>query len=85
VISLVALIGCSRTPRCDEAVDSLLEELAGTDGTYCGTAEETDDPVRVDECAVEAFLNGEPFEAKYEWSDIDTAGTDAWASDGATV
>ena len=85
MILVNALLGCGPAPPCNDALDTLLHDLAGPDATYCGTADGHDDPVPVDECVVEAFQNQASFYARYEWFDTDAGGTDAWASDGTTV
>jgi len=85
VIFVILLMGCSPAPPCDEALDTLLRDLAGPDSTHCGTVDNGDDPRPVDECVVDAFQNEDPFRAEYKWFDIDAGGTYAWASDGATL
>ena len=83
----ILLLACApepgREPAC-EKVERLLQRLAGSSSVDCGTAENS---IRgpTDACAVKSFESGVAFRARYDWSDIHTSGTDAWASDGKTL
>ena len=85
LVMLLVFLACDPKPPCYDALDDVLPSLAGPGAIDCGTADLYDDPVRVDECVVEAFQNGDPFRAEYQWREIGTYGTEGWASDGTAV